>query len=327
MIQAGPGLSAGNVRDNPGFFNTTTAGTHIMKSKKRGKNENIGLLFIAPAMIMFFVYILYPIIYIVVNSLYQWDGINAKVFVSFHNFIEIFTNDSIFKLAFRNGVYWIFLTIFPQIAIGFSLAYILNYRLRGRTLARAIIYMPVIISPVVIGIVWQRIYNPFGGLISDIGIKTGAVFLSQPYISDPKIAIFSTILVNVWQWSGFSMLMYLAGMQSISEEIFEASTLEGATKRQEVRHIIWPMLKPTHLNLILLGVIGSLQTFDLVYVLTNGGPNNASQMLSTYIFLRAFKLQSMGYGSAISVVTLLFVLILSLVQIKVLGAKFTFADY
>jgi multiple sugar transport system permease protein/raffinose/stachyose/melibiose transport system permease protein len=118
------------------------------------------------------------------------------------------------------------------------------------------------------------------------------------------------------------MLLYLAGMQSIDDEIFESTRIEGISKWQEIRFIVWPMLKGTHLTLILLGVIGALQTFDLVYTLTNGGPNNASQMLSTYIFLRSFRLQSMGYGSAMSVFTLVLALGLSLFQIKVLGAKF-----
>ena len=272
-------------------------------------------------MFLFMVYVLYPIGYILVNSLYAWDGVNERVFIGFQNYVRMFS-DEVFLISLRNVTYWIFLTIFPQMIIGFTFAYILNHAIRGRTLIRAIIYMPAIISPVVIGIVWQRIYNPFGGFLSDLGFRTGLTFLAQPYISDPKIAIFSVIAVNVWQWSGWSMLLYLAGMQSIGEEIFESTRLEGVSKWQEIRYIVWPMLKGTHLTLILLGVIGALQTFDLVYTLTNGGPNNASQMLSTYIFLRSFRLQGMGYGSAMSVFTLALALGLSLFQIKVLGAKF-----
>ena len=276
-------------------------------------------------MILFLVYVLYPIAYIVVNSLYEWDGVNQRIFVGFQNYQRMF-QDEVFLISLRNVTYWIFLTIFPQMLIGFSFAYILNHEITGRTAFRAIIYMPAIISPVVIGIVWQRIYNPFGGFLSDLGLKTGLEFLVQPYISDPKLAIFSVIAVNVWQWSGWSMLLYLAGMQSIGEEIFESTRIEGVTKWQEIRYIVWPMLKGTHLTLILLGVIGALQTFDLVYTLTNGGPNNSSQMLSTYIFLRSFRLQGMGYGSAMSVFTLALALGLSLFQIKVLGAKFQVAE-
>ena len=288
--------------------------------------QQVGLLFIAPAMILFVVYVLYPIGYIVLNSLYEWDGINERVFVGIQNYRHMFVEDEIFLISLRNVTYWIFLTIFPQMFLGFIFAYILNHDIGGRNIARAIIYMPAIISPVVIGIVWQRILNPFGGLLADLGYKTGLTFLAQPYISDHKIAIFAVIAVNVWQWTGWSMLLYLAGLQSINEEIFESTRIEGVGKWQEIRFIVWPMLKGTHLTLILLGVIGALQTFDLVYSLTNGGPNNASQMLSTYIFLRSFRLQGMGYGSAMSVFTLVLALVLSLFQIKVLGAKFQVAE-
>lgn len=298
-----------------------------MKSLRSNRTtQQIGLVFIAPAMILFIVYVLYPIGYIMVNSLYEWDGVNERIFVGFQNYRRMFTEDEAFLISLRNVTYWIFLTIFPQMILGFIFAYILNHEIKGRNIARAILYMPAIISPVVIGIVWQRIYNPFGGFLSDLGYKTGFTFLAQPYLSDPDMVIFSVIAVNVWQWTGWSMLLYLAGLQSIDEEIFESTHLEGTTKRQEIRYIVWPMLKGTHLTLILLGVIGALQTFDLVYTLTNGGPNNASQMLSTYIFLRSFRLQEMGYGSAISVFTLVLALVLSVFQIKVLGAKFQVAE-
>ena len=293
----------------------------MINIRPRKITQQIGLLFIAPAMLLFIVYVLYPIGYILSNSIYIWDGVNERIFIGFQNYVRMFT-DEVFLISLRNVMYWIFLTIFPQMIIGFVFAYILNHEISGRTLIRAIIYMPAIISPVVVGIVWQRIYNPFGGLLSDLGIITGLTFLAQPYISDPSRAIFSVIAVNVWQWTGWSMLLYLAGMQSIEDEIFESTRLEGVSKSKEVRYIVWPMLKGTHLTLILLGVIGALQTFDLVYALTNGGPNNASQMLSTYIFLRSFRLQGMGYGSAMSVFTLALALGLSLFQIKFLGSKF-----
>lgn len=297
-----------------------------MNRLKTSRNtQQIGLVFIAPAMILFFAYVLYPIGYIIVNSFFEWDGVNERIFIGVKNYIRMF-KDEVFLLSLRNVTYWIFLTIFPQMLLGFLFAFILNHRIFGKTLYRAIIYMPAIISPVVIGIVWQRIYNPFGGLLADVGLKSGLLFLVKPYISDPKIAIFFVILVNVWQWTGWSMLLYLAAMQSINEEIFESIRLEGTSKWQEIRYIVWPMVKSTHLTLILLGVIGALQTFDLVYSLTNGGPNNSTQMLSTYIFLRSFRLQGMGYGSAISVFTLALALVLSLFQIKVLGAKFQVGD-
>lgn len=285
--------------------------------------DNQGLFFMAPAMALFFVFVLYSIFYILAASLYDWDGINEAIFVGLGNYIELFTDDRTFGLTLRNSFLWTFLTIFPQMFLGFLLAYILTSGIPFQNIFRIIFFTPAIISPVVLGIVWQRIYNPFGGLLADIGIETGARFLVQPYLADPKIAIYSTIAVNVWQWTGFSMLMYVAGLQSLSQEVLQAAEVDGAGKWQQIRFVIWPMLRHVHLTLILLGVIGTLQTFALVFMLTKGGPNHATEMLPTYIFQQAFTLQSMGYASALAVVLLVIALGASIFQVSALGSRFT----
>ncbi len=285
--------------------------------------DNQGLLFMAPAMLLFVIFVLYPIFYILATSLYEWDGINEALFVGLRNYAELFTDDRAFRLAMRNSFLWTFLTIFPQMFLGFLLAYILTSGIPFQNVFRIIFFTPAIISPVVLGIVWQRIYNPFGGLLADIGLETGARFLVQPYLADPKIAIYSTIAINVWQWTGFSMLMYVAGLQSLSQEVLSAAEVDGASKTQQIRFVIWPMLRHVHLTLILLGVIGTLQTFGLVFMLTRGGPNHATEMLPTYIFQQAFMLQSMGYASALAVVLLVIALSASIFQVRVLGSRFT----
>ena len=288
--------------------------------------DNQGLFFMAPAMILFVVFVLYPIFYIFGASLYDWDGINDGAYVGLQNYVEMFTDDRSFALAIRNSVYWTFLTIFPQMFLGFILASILTSGIPFQNVFRIIFFMPAIISPVVLGIIWQRIYAPYGGLLADLGRAIGVPFLIQPFIADPKIAIFSTIFVNVWQWTGFSMLMYVAGLQGLPEEVLSAAEVDGANIRQRIQFVIWPMLRHVHLTLILLGVIGTLQTFALVFMLTNGGPNHATEMLPTYIFQKAFTLQSMGYASAVAVVLLVIALSASIFQVRVLGSRFTIGN-
>lgn len=295
-------------------------------SPKKVISENLGLLFVAPALVLFFIFVLYPIFYVCRASLLEWNGVSEGTYIGLKNYITLFTKDRAFKLCLRNSLYWIFLTIFPQMFLGFILAYILNSRIIGRNILRVVFYMPAIISPVVIGVVWQRIYNPFAGLISDIGRATGMNILIQAYLADPKLSIFSCIGVNVWRWTGFSMLMYLAGLQVLQKEVLDAAAVDGANLWQQIRYMIWPMLRNVHLTLILLGVIGTLKEFALIFMLTRGGPNHASEMLPTYIFLNAFPLQSMGYASAISVVLLLLALALSLFLVLVLGARFLFYE-
>ncbi|MDR3496432.1 MAG: sugar ABC transporter permease [Ancalomicrobiaceae bacterium] len=283
-------------------------------------------LFVLPATVLFVAYVVYPILYVICSSAYSWDGINAAGFVGVANYIRLFTDDAAFGLAIRNALLWAPLTILPQMLLGFAIAYMLETGVPRQAIYQAIFYLPAIISPVVVGIVWQRIYNPFGGLLSDIGFASGLRFLTVPFLSDTKVAIYAVIAVNVWQWTGFSMLHYVAGLKGLPTETLEAAKIEGANLRQTIVYVVWPMLRHVHLTLILLGIIGTLQTFPLIYMLTNGGPNHATESLPNYIFLQAFKLQSMGYASAISVVLMVIALALSLFQVRVLGARFALAE-
>lgn len=285
-----------------------------------------GLLFVLPALVLFAVFVVYPILYISRASLLEWNGFGAGRFVRFDNYVHLIRDDPIFRKTLRNVLYWSLLTIFPQMFLGFGLAVLLNGRIVGRTIYRAIFYLPAVISPIVIGIVWQRIYDPFGGLLNDAAHRWELPWLAHPYLADPKIAIFSCIAVNVWQWTGFSMLLYLAGLQTLPGEVLEAAEVDGASPLQRLVQVVWPMLRSVHLTLILLGVIGALQTFALVFILTKGGPNNATQTMPTYIFLQAFQLQSMGYGAAISVVLLLIALVSSLFQVRFFGARFVVSE-
>lgn len=285
-----------------------------------------GVLFVLPALVMFAAFVLYPILYILRASLLDWNGLAEGTFVGLRNYADLFTADPVFRKTLRNAALWALGTIFPQMLLGFALAVLLNGPIFGRTVYRTIFYLPAIISPVVVGIVWQRIYDPFGGLLADLARRTGWEWVSHPYLADPAIATYSAIAVNVWQWTGFSMLLYLAGLQGQPGEVLEAAEVDGATPFQRVRQVVWPMLRSVHLTLILLGMIGALQTFALVFIMTKGGPNNATQTMPTYIFQQAFQLQSLGYGSAVSVVLLLVALGSSLFQMRFFGSRFVVSD-
>ena len=300
----------------------------VSRERTLGKaiQEQEGFLFILPALLFFAVFVVYPIVYIARASLQQWDGLSPGIWVGLDNYVQLFRDDVTFHKALRNAGLWIVLTIFPQMFLGFGLAVLLNGPIAGRTIYRAIFYLPAIISPIVIGIVWQRVYDPFGGLIADVARRADLPWLAHPYLADPGTATLAVIAVNVWQWTGFSMILYLAGLQGLPGEVLEAATIDGATSFQRVRQIVWPMLRPVHLTLILLGLIGALQTFALVFVLTKGGPNNASQTMPTYIFQQAFQLSQMGYGAAISVVLLVLALVASLGQMRFFGSRFVVGE-
>ncbi|MBM2620635.1 sugar ABC transporter permease [Actinoplanes sp. LDG1-06] len=284
-----------------------------------------GTLFLLPTFALFALFVVYPIVYNVQASTLDWDGVNVGEFVGLGNYTELL-KDPIFVTTLKNSGWWILLTIVPQALIGFFLALLLNEKIRGRSIYRAIFFVPAVLSPVVVGIVWQRMLDPFNGVFAKIGRATGLEFLTKGYLADPKTAIFAAIVVNVWMWTGFSMLFYLAGLQLIDDSVLQAAKIDGASTWKTVTAIIWPLLKSTHLSLLLLGIIGSLKTFELVYVLTEGGPNHASEMLPTYTFKQAFQLQSVGYASTISVVLLVIAVVSSLSMVRAFGSGFLTGD-
>ena len=284
------------------------------------KKAYLNYLFVLPAFILFSIFIIYPVIYNLQASFLQWDGVNAGQNVGIENYKKLFS-DPIFYTTLINSVLWMVFTIIPQSTIGFFLALALNDKLRGRTIYRTLFFLPVVISPVVIGIVWQRLLDPFNGVFAQLGRKIGLEFLATNYLGSDK-SIFVVIFVNVWMWSGYSMLFYLAGLQQIDKSVLEAAKIDGASGFKLVRKIIFPLLKSTHLSLLLLSIIGSFKTFELVYVMTEGGPNHASEMIPTYTFLSAFKLQEVGYASSISIVLLILSLFAALGIVRIFGAGF-----
>lgn len=287
----------------------------------RMKRSLPGIAFLLPALALFIAFVVYPIIYNIQASTLDWDGVNPGTFAGVQNYIDLF-QDPVFFITLRNSAFWIVLTIVPQAIGGLLLALALNRNIFAKTAYRAIFFIPAILSPVVVGIVWQRIMDPFNGVGASIGDSLNIGWLSVNWLGDPDTAIFAVIFVNVWMWTGFSMLFYLAGLQLIDANVLDAAKIDGANAVQTTLRITFPLLKTTHLSLLLLGIIGALKTFELVYVLTLGGPNHASELLPTYAFQQAFRLQSVGYASTISVVLIVIAVVTSLSMVRVFGSGF-----
>lgn len=289
--------------------------------KEKHRSDKTAYLFLLPAAILFSVFVAYPIIYNLQASMMHWDGVNQGTPAGLSNYASLFSDRIFHKTLVDTGL-WIVLTIIPQSTIGFLLALALNSKIPGRTVYRVLFFIPVVISPIVIGIVWQRILDPYRGITSSLSQTLGIEALNQSWLGQPSTAIYTVIFINVWQWSGYSMLFYLAGLQQIDQSILEAARIDGASYWRTVRSVIFPMLKPTHLSLVLLSVIGSLKTFELVYATTQGGPNHASEMIPTYTFQLAFRLQNVGYAATVSVILLILAICAAGLLILVFGTSF-----
>jgi multiple sugar transport system permease protein/raffinose/stachyose/melibiose transport system permease protein len=217
--------------------------------------------------------------------------------------------------------YWGAITIPVQMVLGGSIAYLIErHTSRSRTFFRVMFFLPVVTSVSVVSIVWAQIYAPYYGIVQEY-LKYLGVQLTFAPLGEPGTAIFALILVNIWQWTGFSMIMYIAGINNIPSELFDAALIDGAHGWNLVVRIVVPLLSPVTKSLLLLGVIGTLQTFPIVYLMTGGGPDHASEIFGTYIFKQGFVIGDSGYSSALSALVLFLALALSVVQIAVLGSR------
>lgn len=282
-------------------------------------NKVSARLFLAPAVIFFVLFIAYPIEFIVQGSFFKWSTLANMQFVGLDNYLALM-QDKVFGITLRNSLYWIAVTVFVQMLFGFIFAYIIEEKFhRGKSLYRTVFFIPVVTSVVAIAILFKNMFSPYQGLITNALYRVG---FKGPFnwLGDITSAIFGVIAVNIWEWTGWSMLLYIAGISQISTDIKEAAKIDGAKGFRLILGIYLPLLSSVHKSLVMLGIIGSLQTFALVYSMTSGGPNSASEMPGTYIFRMGFSVQQMGYASAISVVILLVALILTVTQVVTVGS-------
>jgi raffinose/stachyose/melibiose transport system permease protein len=302
---------------------TTASEPALPRTRSRSRRNSRSLyLFALPATLLFAVFIAYPILWVAGQSLWTGTGSGARSFTGLANYRAVLS-DPTFWIVVRNMVLWGAITIPVQMLVGGLLAYFIErhtHRLRG--FFRTMYFLPGVTSVSVISLVWVQIYAPYYGIAQEYLRHVGITMVSSP-IAEPRTAIYALILVNIWQWTGFSMLMYIAGLANLPGEVLDAARVDGATGWRLAVNIVVPMLAPATKSLLLLGIIGTLQTFPIVHLMTGGGPNHASEVFGTQIFKQSFVLGDTGGGATLSVIVLVVALVLSLVQIAFLGARLT----
>jgi raffinose/stachyose/melibiose transport system permease protein len=277
--------------------------------------------FIIPALIFCSLYLFFPIIFSYVISLFHWGGydpISKANFIFFKNFINLF-HDHIFWIALKNTLIFVLVAILFQNLLGSLIAIFLNYfKIRLSKLARAIIFFPAILSPVIIGLIWRLIFSQ-DGLINGILGTLGLGFLQKTWLGNVVTPIWIITFVNIWQYTGFNMVIYYAGLQAIPEELIEAALIDGANWRQIILKIIYPLLAVPASIAIVLNIIGGFKHFDLIYVMTGGGPAHTSEVLTTYMLFTSFGMSGpsdMGYASAIAVILSIIIFIGAWIRIR-----------
>ena len=269
-------------------------------------NKKAVVIFLLPALVLFLTIIIVPIFMSVTYSLTEWDGIGKKVFTGFDNYKELFlTNSDGFWRAVKNSLIFAAGSVFVQLPISLILALILARGVKGERFYVSVYFIPVLISTVVIGQLWMKIYNPQYGLLNTVLRSMGLEQLTGNWLGDTKKVLFAVIVPVLWQYIGYHMLLMYASVRSISEEIFEAARIDGANGIQTALHITIPLMKPILKVCVTFAVVGSLKNFDLVYVMTGGGPAGASQLPSTLMVETIFSRNMYGYGSSMAIFIIL----------------------
>lgn len=274
------------------------------------KKKKSRLLFMAPALTIYIAVVVMSAIYSIFLSFFKWNGLGKMTFVGFKNYINLFTKDTVFRTALKNNLLWIALTIVFTMTIALLLAVMLNQRFKGRIVYRAIFYFPYMLSWIVVGVVWKWIYNPNIGFLDEMLKAIGLGDKTIVWLSEPKIALYCVFIAALWQSIGQPMLYFLAGLQGIPKDLYEAAEVDGAGAISKFFRITLPQLKETFVIVFATLVIGSLKVYDVVYVMTNGGPANSTQTLASYMYAQTFNYSNLGVGSAIASVMMLIMMVI-----------------
>jgi raffinose/stachyose/melibiose transport system permease protein len=273
--------------------------------------------FIVPALVLYAFVVLVPSARGAYLSLTDWNGINpVSHFIGLKNFLQAL-HDSAAKASVTQTLLLAFTVTVVQNFVGLLLALGVHSRIRSRNFLRVLLFAPAVMTPVVTAYLWQFIYSPTGAL-NGVLQATGLGFLQQDWLGNPHLALWSVIAVIVWQFAGVSMVIFLAGLQGIPQEIYEAADIDGAGSLRRFWYVIRPMLGPAITVNLMLSIIGGLKLFDQVWIMTGGGPGYATETLSTLIYKEAFQFNEFSYSIALALVLTLFVVVISAVQYRML---------
>ncbi|WP_299482626.1 sugar ABC transporter permease [uncultured Roseibium sp.] len=264
------------------------------------------VLFLLPALTIYIVFAIYPTISVIEYSFTSWDGISPdREYVGLANYTRLFT-DKIFWEAFRNTFVWSGVIIVINVGLGLVIAAMLARVWKARLLIQTCIVLPVVISPMAVATIWRWMYQP-SGVINQMLETIGLGGLATPWLGSPEIVLYALALAHSWSTIGLSVIIFLAGLQAVDEDLYEAAKVDGATPVQAFRYVTLPALRPVTAVVFILTLTQSFKVFDLVWATTKGGPIRFSEILSTYMYKRGALENQYGYGSAIGVSLLVIV--------------------
>ncbi|WP_439380088.1 carbohydrate ABC transporter permease [Amycolatopsis lexingtonensis] len=272
------------------------------RPRRSGLRKRLELaLLLGPALLLFAGFVLVPIGIAAFYSLFKWNGFGPlDDFIGFDNYVDAFSG-TVFQSAIVHNLIIAGLSIVVQLPLSIGLAMLLNRKLRGRAVLRALVFAPYVLSEAITAVIWVLMLQP-NGFADQVLKAVGLGGLIHNWLADPGIVLYTLFVVITWKYIGFGIILLLAGLQGVPAELREAAALDGASAWQTTRHVVLPLLGPTIRIWIFLSVIGSLQLFDVAWIMTTGGPANASTTMATYLVDHGFKRYEFGFGSAVAVI-------------------------
>ena len=264
--------------------------------------KHIGLILLLPALLIHMSVVAIPALSTVVMSLYDWNGIGEAKYIAMANFVEIFTADEVFWHAMKNNVIWVLLFLTIPLIIGMLVAVCVIRVKRLQMFYRTVIFIPYVIASITAGKIWAALLNPYFGIpsvLKSIGMDGIA---SISWLGDKNVVLYTVAFVDNWHWWGFVMVLFVAALHQVDPDLYECIRIEGANKLQEFWHVTLPGIRPTLAFIISLSLMWSFLTFDYVWAMTQGGPGQVTEILSTWIYRNAFNYYRSGYANALCVV-------------------------
>lgn len=291
--------------------------TSKIKIKYRRSEVISGYLFILPSLIIFVTFMIIPIFMGLYISLTDYDGFKTMNFIGLKNYADMF-KDSYFQVSFKNNILYTLFTVPGTLILSLLLAVAVNKGIKGSPVFKTVFFFPYITSMVAVGIIWTLLFNPTVGPINSF-LKSVGISNPPGWLLSTKSALPAVMIVTIWKWAGYYMIIFLAGLQGIPKQLYEASEVDGASGITRFFHITLPLLSPTTFLILILLIINSFQVFDLINIMTEGGPGRATNVLVYRIYQEGFKYMHFGYASAEAY--FLFAIILIITGIQFWGQK------
>lgn len=285
------------------------------------RNRLTDVLFVVPALTLIAAFLAFPLVYGIAISVQRTQGLQPVSYAGLDNYVRALFGDAVFHQSLANTIVFTAAAVLLQTALGLALALLVSRITRGRALVLIAFFAPFALASVAVGAAWKFLYAPFYGIAATIGTAVGLDTSTVAPLADTQTALWAILIAFVWRFAGFSMVVYLAALESIPGDIYDFTRLEGASRLQTFRHVTWPLLWPQTFALVLLTTIGSLRLFDMVWIMTGGGPSHATETVSTYVYTTAFQSLDIGYAQSMAMILFVVIVLMTVIEYRLLNRR------